>query len=102
MNDLQMKEGSAETVPNARDPDGLTILHYAATGGNNQIVKFLVEEAKLEVDIKDFKSNSTPLHHAIFQEHFPTAVYLLEKGADPNAATKKGYTALHYAAEHGN
>ncbi|GLU07653.1 hypothetical protein SLE2022_246030 [Rubroshorea leprosula] len=101
LKDFQMKEGSAEAVLNARDPDGLTILHYAAAGGKTQIVKFLVEEAKLEVDIKDFNSNSTPLHHAIFEEHLPTAVYLLEKGADPNAATTKGYTPLHYAAEHG-
>lgn len=105
VNDLRRKEGrkgSVEAKLNARAPDGLTALHYAAVGGRTQIVKFLVEEAKIDIDIKDLKAGQTPLHHAINEEHFQTAVYLLEQGASPNAPTKKCRTPLHYAAEFGN
>lgn len=36
--------------------DGETILHMAADGGHLQLVKFLVEELKMDVKIKTFSS----------------------------------------------
>jgi ankyrin repeat protein len=43
----------------------------------------------------------TPLHNSITADRYPTAVHLLENGANPNAATDSGLTPLHYAAKSG-
>ncbi|GLT42386.1 hypothetical protein SLA2020_163880 [Shorea laevis] len=101
--DPRMKEGMAKNyLIRMVDFDGLTALHYAAMGGRTEICKFLVEEVKLNVDLKDLRNGRTPLHHAVLTGRIPTAAYLLDNGANPNAGTKhKGRTALHYAADKG-
>ena len=43
----------------------------------------------------------TPLHYSISTDGYLTAVHPLENGANPNAATDKGLTPLHFAAKSG-
>ena len=43
----------------------------------------------------------TPLLIASANGHEALSIFLLEKGADPNAATPTGFTALHYAIQKG-
>ncbi|GLU07657.1 hypothetical protein SLE2022_246060 [Rubroshorea leprosula] len=88
-------------IEDVKDGNGVTVLHAAAIGGRTHVCKYLVEEAKVYIDVKDKQFGTTPLHRAILRERFQTAVYLLDKGAKPNAVTRKRFTALHYAADKG-
>ena len=74
--------------PNALSNDGWTPLHSAVFYGRSVAV-FL--DAGADVGL-------TPLQRAIVHDHFPTARSLLAQGADPNAADKYGWTALHFGA----
>jgi ankyrin repeat protein len=63
---------------------GLTALHFAARDGNLTIARILVDAG---ADIERRTGNGTrPLVTAIMNNHIELAMYLLEKGADANAA----------------
>ncbi len=84
-----------------------TALHIAAQEGHFEIVEFLVDTKKAIIDIKN-DSGRTPLHLAIRyaakndNKNLKTINFLLEKGADINAITDSGFTALQLAAVGGN
>ena len=52
--------------------DGLTALHCAAIGGQEEAVKMLVQEFKLDPDIPDVVSNAK--RHSLSQVPFSTLV----------------------------
>jgi ankyrin repeat protein len=83
-------------VPNARDRDGVSLLHWATFIGHPGIVRFLIEKGA-DVNIKDWKGN-TPLHYAAKIGDTIIAKLLLEKGADINAKDNRNCTPLHYVA----
>jgi ankyrin repeat protein len=59
-------------------------------------VKRLVEKEGIDVNAKD-SSNGTLLHYASWMQ--PSLVdYLIQKGANVNAATRNGNTPLHWAS----
>ncbi|XVF21655.1 hypothetical protein REPUB_Repub12eG0109200 [Reevesia pubescens] len=99
-NELDEEDDVAETIASSKDADGRTALHVAALGGRTHILKYLVDELKLDISVKD-DEGETPLHCAILRKHFPTAVYLIDKGANLNAMNVEGLTALHCAAVEG-
>ncbi|KAF5937451.1 hypothetical protein HYC85_024957 [Camellia sinensis] len=84
-----------------KDSGGRSALHFAAAGGKTHVCKYLVQELKLNVNLKD-GIGDTPLNHATIGQHYQTAVFLVENGANPNMANDKGFIALHYAAEKGH
>jgi ankyrin repeat protein len=59
-------------------------------------VKFLVEECGAEVDIRD-ANGYTALHHAASRGDNELVVYLVEKGADVKARSRKGQTTADMA-----
>uniref|UniRef100_A0A671SIL9 Ankyrin repeat domain 52a n=1 Tax=Sinocyclocheilus anshuiensis TaxID=1608454 RepID=A0A671SIL9_9TELE len=107
---------------NKKDKFGRTPLHYAAANGRYQCVVVLVG-AGAEVNERD-RSGCTPLHYSaastVFcrtdrphasthknqedgeKESFLCVEHLLDNGADPSLCNTKGYSAVHYAAAHGN
>lgn len=81
---------------------GLTILHFAALGGNVKIFKNTLKSSKKAVDSKD-KLGRTPLHFAALsnsQELFEHILKHLKTPLDNKDAS--GATPLHYAALGGN
>ena len=70
--------------------------HRYVPGNWVPAVKFLVEECGAEVDIRD-ANGYTALHHAASRGDNELVVYLVEKGADVKARSRKGQTTADMA-----
>ena len=88
---------------NARDKDGMTVLHRAAHYGcNGGVVAALLAAGADPTERHDRWSGWTPLHFAAEEAVGATAVTtLLNAGAEAMALAADGRTPLHLAAEHG-
>jgi ankyrin repeat protein len=84
---------------NARMKIGRTALHQAAQGGYMNVVATLIAHGA-NVDAKDV-DGYTPLIVAA-RKHNRIVRVLIDAGADVNAGTKKGRTALHQSAQNRN
>jgi ankyrin repeat protein len=83
----------------ARDVQGWSALHHAATAGNVENCRVLIA-AGLSVDEKGGPRDETPIFAAIRRESRDVFDFLLESGADPDARSTLDTTPLHYAAAH--
>ncbi|MBN8616225.1 MAG: ankyrin repeat domain-containing protein [Deltaproteobacteria bacterium] len=93
----------------AKDGIGATALHHAARGGREEIVALLLsKKAKVDVATKKAKSAAffdagvTPLHASLEHGHLALTRQLVAAGADPQARTANGNTALFFAARGGD
>ncbi|MFZ2854439.1 MAG: ankyrin repeat domain-containing protein [Rhodocyclaceae bacterium] len=82
---------------NIRNRDGDTALRTAAFTGKLPFVQRLVE-AGAEVNMYGW----SPLAYAAFNGHADVAAYLLKRGAEINAVTENGSTALLLAVRNGH
>jgi uncharacterized protein len=82
---------------NVRNRNGETALSLAAYIGNLSFVKRLVE-AGAEVDFYGWP----PLIYGAFNGHAAVVDYLLKRGAEIDATTENGSTALFFAARYGH
>jgi len=99
-NDVALEKTLLEYTakPDAQDGEGYSALHCAIRDRIGQLAKLLISK-KADVNIKSASGQDTPLHVATKAE-LPGAVdLLLAAGAQRNARTAKGRTALHLAAE---
>ena len=69
---------------------GATPLHYAASCGMYDVVKFLIVEHSQDLNARGFKDEETPLHVASRRGHADVTQLLLAHGADLKAETQKG------------
>eukprot|EP00937_MAST-01D_sp_MAST-1D-sp2_P005045 g5045.t1 len=72
---------------------GRTALHKAAFWGHEEIVKFLLEDCKVDANRVDYNGD-TALHDATRFGHAAIVQQLLAAGADKAVANKDGQTAL--------
>lgn len=86
------------TLLEVTDNDGYTPLHRACYNGHAELVRFLLlNGAKHEKETID---KWQPLHSASRWNQVDCAALLISHGADINATSKGGVTALHLAAGH--
>lgn len=83
--DLQVKDGR------------WTLLHNAAKYGALDMLKLLIENFTVNIDVKT-KEGDTPLHQAAFHGHLPIVKYLVEVGANVNSVSNLGCIPLTCAA----
>ena len=66
-------------------------LHYAASGGCLDTIKFLIVERKVSVDVLDrYAFKRTALHHAAAHGHLEVVKFLLAQGANPSIRGNDG------------
>ena len=70
------------------------IISYAIKHNHINIVKYFIENLKVDINIKDEEGN-TLLHKAAYFRQPEFTEYLLSKGADVNAKNNNGNTPLH-------
>ena len=93
--DLIATEGAPAALT-AADGDGRTMLHWAASGGRDEVADFLLGSGA-EPNATD-DAGWTPLHVAASSGHAAITLSLLRAGANPLAVNTTGQLAIHYAA----
>lgn len=93
--------GCALVSPSNHRTEDYTPVFAAAAAGDLTTLRGAVDKDPSLVKATEW-DNATLLHDAVGQKHRDVAAYLLDKGADVNAVTKDGLTALHMAAQNGD
>lgn len=83
--------------PAIRNKVGDDALNYAALKGSLPIVQSLVGRGMPVTRRQGWQ----PLTYAVFSKQLPVFIYLMDKGAEPNAVNPNHATALMFAAEQG-
>lgn len=95
---LLLKSGANPNTPIAT---GETPLLTCARTGNADAVRLLIEYGA-RVDAKEPAQNQTALMWAVAERHPEVVKALIEAHADVKAATKQGFTPIHFAARIGD
>ncbi len=87
--------------PNTRIATGETPIMTCASSGDAVAVRLLIARGA-DVRAKEPSQNQDALMWAAAERHPNVVRLLVEAGANPRAHTKKGFTALHFAAREGD
>ncbi len=87
---------------NVKYSDGMTVVHSAAYGGNLDIVKYFVANAKNILEIRD-NGGRVPLHYAAYNGKLDVVKYFVDEGkVDVNLRDNDGQVPLHSASWSGH
>jgi|TARA_B100000929_G_scaffold198586_1_gene157660 ankyrin repeat protein len=84
---------AAGIAVNQRDATGATALHWAALGGQDHIVKLLID-TEADVNVAESGSGMSPLHGVARWNRLTTAKLLLANGAKVDVRDRFGRTPL--------
>ena len=85
----------AGTDPNIHG-EHVPALHVAAANDNVKAAKILISHGA-KIDVRDAVNNDSALIYGIRDGKFRVAELLLEAGADPNLADRRGFAPVHIA-----
>ena len=77
---------------------GKTALSVASMEGNLEMVKFILDNEKVQINHQD-KMGQSPLFLAVLGENNDVAKLLMKKGADPNLYNNEGIAPIDLALE---
>ncbi|KNC49462.1 ankyrin domain-containing protein [Thecamonas trahens ATCC 50062] len=96
--ELSVSDDCKKPLRDVADDDGWNALHWAASAGQDDMVRMLVKEFGFDVNSRDLEG-CTPLHWAADKGHKRTILVLCsELGADVNAVDNYGQTPLYDAS----
>jgi len=92
---------TGESLLNANTKSGATLLHQAAMKGNVTMVRFLLEQQKLDLESRS-TFGTTPLQEACAQGFETIVRLLIGNGAQVNTRDNDGLTPLHTTCSSAN
>uniref|UniRef100_A0A6P7H0Z0 Uncharacterized protein LOC114343091 n=1 Tax=Diabrotica virgifera virgifera TaxID=50390 RepID=A0A6P7H0Z0_DIAVI len=78
-----------------------TLVHVAAQVCAFNVLRYLVEDCKMDVNVSDVDGN-LPVHRVVEFGRVDILMYLKEKGANLSISNNKKHTLVHEAAQSGN
>lgn len=87
---------------NVKNRGGWSPLMYASYVGHETVVTLLLDDGKVDVDVRTDKLSATALMLAASCGNEGVVYFLLQSGADIHATDKNGCTALFYATLQGH
>ncbi|XP_013199739.2 26S proteasome non-ATPase regulatory subunit 10 [Amyelois transitella] len=99
-NQVKVKIDQNEALAKTPDSNGRLLLHWAALGGNENLVDYLID-CGCDVNAID-DTNSTPLILAASAGRYEVVRLLIGRGANVNHKTNRGQSSLHYACSKGH
>ncbi|XP_039617158.1 death-associated protein kinase 1-like isoform X2 [Polypterus senegalus] len=78
--------------------DGLTPFHFAAYGGSQKVLSYLLQRNQEALNYQADKNQSSPLHEAVIGKAVQAVEFLLQNKAICDLQNKDGETPLHLAA----
>nr|POE50153.1 ankyrin repeat-containing protein c6c3.08 [Quercus suber] len=91
-------EGSGRRLISREDDDGRQPIHWASSYNRLPIVEFLAERPGFDINAQDGAGWTALMMAASLKEGDALVDFLLLKGADVDAKTNNGQTALHFAS----
>ncbi|KAI8435967.1 hypothetical protein MSG28_004126 [Choristoneura fumiferana] len=99
-NQVKVKIDQEASLVTTRDSNDRLLIHWAALGGNENLVEHLIESGSPVDPVDD--TNSTPLILAASAGRYEVVRLLIGKNANVNHKTNRGQTSLHYASSKGH
>ncbi|KAI3855883.1 hypothetical protein MKX03_011538 [Papaver bracteatum] len=86
---------------NTKDGEGRRAVHFAASGVSVEVLKYLIQEMGVDIEVRDGRGE-TPLSLAAIKGRLAAVEYLLEIGASPEMVDDFNCSPLHHAAVKGH
>ncbi|KAI3875367.1 hypothetical protein MKW98_000044 [Papaver atlanticum] len=94
-------DGIAAVIGNTKDGGGRRAVHFAASGGSVEVLKYLIQEMGVDIEVRDGRGE-TPLSFAAIKGRLAAVEYLLEIGANPEMVDDFNCSPLHHASVKGH